>query len=121
MPTRNWAGPFLFALGAWFLATALQRRQRALAAQLQAQARGLPIDVYPSQKFALAWAVARPLVQATLLATGLVFVAFFVQMGDAGPFAVVDLAGFLFMLAAYGVWFSIRTRYRAVVPVAADG
>jgi hypothetical protein len=37
--------------------------------------------------------------------------AFFVT-GGSGVFTLFDLAGFLFLLAAYGWWISVRTRYR---------
>ena len=33
MPIRNWLGLVLFAIGAWMLTTALQRRNRARAAR----------------------------------------------------------------------------------------
>jgi hypothetical protein len=32
--------------------------------------------------------------------------------GGSGVFTLFDLAGFLFLLAAYGWWISVRTRYR---------
>lgn len=118
MPIRNWLGLVLFAIGAWMVTTALQRRNRARAARSEALAQGVRLDIGISQKFALAAAVARPVVYAGLLFTALGVLAFSLGLGESSLLSPLDVGGFLFLLLAYGVWFSINTRYRAVVPAA---
>ena len=67
----------------------------------------------------MAAAVARPVVYAGLLFTG-TRGSSHSAWGWARPrlLSPLDVGGFLFLLLAYGVWFSINTRYRAVVPAA---
>jgi hypothetical protein len=118
MPIRNWLGVVLFAIGAWMFTTALRRRNRARAARREARAQGLQLDIAIHQKFALAAAVARPVVYAGLLFTALGVVGFTVALGDSSLLSPVDVGGLLVLLLGYGVWFSITTRYRDVVPAA---
>ncbi len=117
MPIRNWAGLVLAAIGVWFFTTALQRRKRALAAWHAAKAKGLEIDVRTSQKFALTGAIARPVVNFVLLVGAAEVSLSYAAIGRSSLFSPIDLAGFLLLLLGYGVWFSISTRYREVVPV----
>jgi hypothetical protein len=57
-------------------------------------------------------AVGPGIVQLGLfIAGGQVALAYMVT-GGSGVFTLFDLAGFLFLLAAYGWWISVRTRYR---------
>ena len=119
MPIRNVAGVVLFAIGAWVLFSAMRRRNRAVAAWRDAQAKGEHIDVYTSKKFALTSSIARPIVLVMLLMAALEVAGSYLAMGGSRLFSVLDLAGFLFVLAAYGVWFTISTRYRVVAPVRA--
>ncbi len=118
MPIRNWLGLLLFAIGAWMFATALQRRNRARAARREARAQGLQLDIGTSQKFALTWAIARPVIYSGLVFAALWAVSFSVGLGENSLLSPLDVGGFLFLLLAYGVWFSITTRYRDVVPAA---
>lgn len=46
------------------------------------------------------------------IAGGQVVLAFFVTGGGDGTFTLFDLAGFVFLLVAYGWWVSVKTRYR---------
>ncbi len=117
MPIRNWAGLVLAAIGVWFFVTALKRRKRALAAWHEARAKGLEIDVRTSQKFALTGAIARPLVNFMLLLGAAEVSLSYAALGNTRLFSAIDLGGFLLLLLGYGVWFSISTRYREVVPV----
>ena len=41
----------------------------------------------------------------------------YAALGHYPLFSPIDLGGFLLLLLGYGVWFSISTRYREVVPV----
>ena len=98
------------------LTTALQRRKRALTAWHAAKARGTPIDIRTSQKFALFVLALTPIIYIVLLASGAMLTMVYVMMGSASLLSAIDLGGFLFMLLAYGVWFTMNTRYREVTP-----
>ena len=121
MPIRNWAGGVLFALGAWLIVNAWRRRRRALTVWRAALARGQEVDVRASQKFALTSAIARPIIYLFLLLVAAEVTATYRVAGPAGPFSIVDLGGFLFVLLGYAIWFSISTRYRdlSYLPAAA--
>lgn len=121
MPVRNWAGLVLAAIGVWFLAAAWRRRHRALTVQRAARTSGLKLDVYAPRTFALTTAIARPIVTLVLLAAGGEVLQVYRVTDGAPLLSAVDLAGFLLLLLGCGVWFSVSTRYRAVVPVIAPG
>ena len=113
MPIRNYAGVILFAGGAWMLNSALQRRKRALTAWRAARAAGTTIDVGTSPKFAITGAITRPITYLLLALAGAEVALSYPAVGSR-LFSYIDLGGFLFVLLAYAVWFSISTRYRDV-------
>jgi hypothetical protein len=103
----NWAG-LLMALAGLLLATSAFRRRTAA---LSAAARG---EVAPplNPSLAVLGEIATPVVLGgTAIAGGQVALAFYMTNGG-GVFSPLDLAGFLFLLAAYAVWVLIRTRHR---------
>lgn len=114
---RYIVGLLCFAGGAWLLGSALARKRRSIAAG--------PLSAPPLHpSLQMLGDVMPPLVVLGLVIIGgKMTLAFFVA--DAGRYlSLLDLAGFLFLLAGYGVSVVYRTRYRlgpAVVaaPVAA--
>jgi hypothetical protein len=102
---RNIIGLLFFAAGAWMLLTALARRKRVIAAG--------PDAAPPLNPSLQAMADAMPPIILVALAIVGAKVALAVLLTDAGQyFSLLDLAGFLFLLAGYGASLVIRTRYR---------
>ncbi|WP_291297245.1 hypothetical protein [Elioraea sp.] len=102
---RNIIGLVFIAAGAWMLFSALARRRRVIAAG--------PDAAPPLNPSLQAMADAMPPI--ILLVLGIVGakVALAMVMTEAGQyFSLLDLAGFLFLLAGYGTSVVIRTRYR---------
>jgi multisubunit Na+/H+ antiporter MnhC subunit len=105
---RYIVGLVFFAAGAWLMWSALARRKRAIAAGPEAQPeinRSLQImgDALP------------PIIVVALVIIGAKMALAFV-ITDAGRYlSVLDLAGFLFLLAGYGTSVVLRTRYREPV------
>ena len=117
MPIWKWGGLVLFAIGGWLLVTALQRRRRALTVWQAAQAKGQPVEVHIGPKFLAVGIVIRLLAYSMLMAVAGGAIMFYQAAGDASLAADVNLAGLLFLLLGYGVWVSVRTRYRDLSPV----
>jgi hypothetical protein len=105
---RNITGLVLFALAAWLVWAA---RQRKAALQAAAQAGAMPVAP-PHQSLAMLGEVAPPLLLFGLGAGGLEVVLAFLLTDGGGVFSVLDLAGFLALLAAWGHWVVLRARYR---------
>jgi hypothetical protein len=102
---RNIIGLLFFAAGAWMLVSALARRRRVIAAGPDAAP-----PLHPSLR-----TMADAMPPIILLALGIVGakVSLAILMTEAGQyFSLLDLAGFLFLLAGYGTSVVIRTRYR---------
>lgn len=114
---RYIVGLLCFAGGAWLLASAFARKRRSLAVG--------PLSAPPLHpSLQMLGDVMPPLVVLGLIIIGgKMTLAFFVA--DAGRYlSLVDLGGFLFLLAGYGVSVVYRTRYRlapAVVPASSAG
>jgi acyl-coenzyme A thioesterase PaaI-like protein len=101
-----WPGIIMFLIAGWMVWSSLQRRARAKEEAARGEAppplhRSLVLmaDVGPSLIY-FGLAVAAGQVVLAWLATG-----------GAG-FSLLDLAGVMALLLAYGVWVRFRTRYR---------
>ncbi len=106
---RHLAGVVLFALAAW-LVWAAWRRKAAL--QDAARAGAAPAATLHRSLATLA-ELGPPLLLFGLAAGGLeVTLAFFLTGEGGGVFSVLDLLGFLALLAAWGHWVVLRSRYR---------
>ena len=107
----NWVGLLSFCAGAWLIGAALLRRRRVVAAARNRQGAATS-SLHPS--LARIRRAFRPIVLAVLAYVGIkATLAYFTF--DAGRFfSVFDLAGFLFLLAAYGTWIVLRMKYRDV-------
>ena len=110
---RYWIGGLFFGVAAWLIVAGLAQRRRALAAGWRE-----PESVPPRSLEALGY-IMRPIILFALAVVGLKS-AFAYWVLDAGRYlSVVDLGGFLALLAGYGTWLVMKTTYRAhtVVPV----
>lgn len=103
----HWAGAAMTLAGVWFLWMAMARRRRGR----EAAARGeTPPPLHPS--LVLMADLGPALIIFGLVVAGGQAVLAFLITGGAGLFSLFDLAGFLFLLGAYGVWVKMRVAYR---------
>ncbi len=114
---RNWIGLLFAAGGAWFVISGLMHRRRVLAGREAAKRRGddagdpplhasleMLRHIVPGLVFFGLAIVAAQVTFAYFVMDGVRFLSYF------------DLAAFLFLLAAYGVWMRLKTTYREVAP-----
>ena len=104
---RNLAGPAFALVAAWFIWAGVQRRRRALA--LTAGGAEAPAR-HPS--LALLGEIGPSVVNFMLVIAAIQVAAAFLVSDGGGIFSVLDLAGFLLMLAAYGFWVTMKSRHR---------
>ncbi len=106
-------GVVLALIGGYLAWLGVRRRQRILAAWAAAQEAGgaAPGRAIHASLSVLADIAAPLMLLGLALAGGQVALAFVLTDGG-GLFSLVDLAGFLLLLAGYGVWFWMKTRYR---------
>lgn len=109
----NVAGAVMGAAGLALIWQAWTRRRMVIADAERRRQTGEPEAGPPlHQSLRMLGAVGPGIVQLGLfVAGGQVALAFFVT-GGSGVFTLFDLAGFVFLLVAYGWWISVRTRYR---------
>lgn len=111
---RNWTGLVFFAIGSWLLAAALIHRTRAERGEHHRQSKdrcGKPTPINPS--LIMLGDLFRPLIIAVLSYVALKATVVYIVIDAGQMFSLFDLAGFLFLLAGYGVWLILRTRHRA--------
>lgn len=114
---RNWIGLLFAAGGALFVLSGLMHRRRVLAGREAAKRRGddsaepplhasleMLRHILPGLVFFGLAIVAAQVTFAFFVMDGVRFLSYF------------DLAAFLFLLAAYGVWMRLRTTYREAAP-----
>jgi hypothetical protein len=108
---RYWTGLVLFVAAGWLIQAGLAHRRRILAvggAGDGASARSIDTLGY----------IFRPIILFALVYVGIKS-AFVYWVLDGGRYlSLVDLAGFLCLLAGYGTWAVLKTKYRAR-PIAA--
>lgn len=102
-------GAVFLAAGIALVGSAMSRRARALAAARDPSAPKLP-PLHPS--LALMGDIVPPLVIFGLVVAGAQVALAFWITGGGGVFSVFDLLGFLFLLAAYGIWIKAKTKFR---------
>jgi hypothetical protein len=109
----NLAGTAMFAVGLFMAWQAFSRRRRVLAEARQRRETGEPAPgPRMHQSLQVLSAVGPAVVNLGLfIAGGQVVLAFFMT-GGGGVFTLFDLAGFVFLLVAYGWWVSVKTYYR---------
>lgn len=114
---RYWLGLGFMAAALWLLREGLAHRGRIVAARQESRPDGA-LDA-PESPLTAFGEIVRPLIYAALGYLA-IKTSFAYAMLDAGRYlSLFDLGGFLFLLASYGVWLSLKTRYRALVAAAA--
>lgn len=96
------------AIGAILVALGLLHRRRALAGARQGGGYSL----------GMIGEIARGLVVTGVVLGGLNILRTFLAVGGNGVLSAFGIAGFLFMLAGFVVWFVIRTKYTGSQPPA---
>ena len=100
-------GAAMAVAGVWLLWLSALRRRRGM----EAAARGeTPPPLHPS--LVLMADMGPPIIIFGLVVAGGQAVLAFLVTGGGGMFSLFDLAGFLFLLFAYGVWVKIKVAYR---------
>lgn len=104
----HWAGAAMAAGGAWLIWLAVLRRRRGLEAAARGEA---PPPLHPSL---VAMAdMGPPIIIFGLVVAGAQAALAFLLTGGGGVFSLFDLAGFLFLLFAYGAWVKAKVAHRA--------
>jgi hypothetical protein len=104
---QHWAGAAMAAAGAWMIWQAVLRRRRGMAAAARGES---PPPLHPS--LVLMADLGPPIIIFGLAVAAIQAVVAFLITGGGGVFSPFDLAGFLFLLFAYGVWVKIKVAYR---------
>lgn len=104
---RHWAGVAMAVAGAWLIWLALERRRRAAAAAARGEG---PSPLHPSLVL-MADMGPSIIIFGLVVAGGQAALAFLMTDGG-GVFSLIDLAGFLFLLFAYGVWVKVKVAHR---------
>lgn len=103
MDMRYWLGAGLLTFAAALTAAAFRRRRQALAA---------PSSEALSPSLGMLAEVVRPLVLLGLAYLGLKTVAIYFWVGGVRYLSLFDLGAMLVLMAAFGHWLVVRTRYR---------
>ncbi len=112
---RNWIGLLFVAGGAWFLISALTHRRRVLADRAAADARGEdPSDPPLHSSLEMLRDIVPGLINLGLTIVAAKMVLAYFVLDAARYLSYFDLAAFLSLLVAYGVWIRLKTSYREV-------
>ena len=108
---RHWAGAAMAVAGVWLIWPAVVRRRRARDAVARGEG---PPPLHPS--LVLMADLGPPIIIYGLFVAGGQAVLAFLVTDGGGIFSPFDLAGFLFLLFAYGVWMKIKVAHRIGAP-----
>ncbi|MFN3231247.1 MAG: hypothetical protein ACE363_03685 [Alphaproteobacteria bacterium] len=110
-----WLGIPMLVAAAWFVRDALIHRAKARAAGQRPEEMPAPVN----ESLAAARDIFPPIMIGALVYAGLKACLAFAMFNASEILSIVDLGGFLALLASYGTWLVLRTRYRdaTVVPV----
>jgi hypothetical protein len=112
---QYWIGIASFTGAAFLLHLGFRHRRRVLAlASREELAREHAAAASDPRSLAAMGEIARPIVLLFLGWIGLKTTAAFYMMGGPRHLSVVDLCGFLALLAGYGTLLTLQTRYRLV-------
>ncbi len=112
---QNLIGPPLFLAGAVLMWRAISRRNRIIGQVEALQRAGLPdprATLHPS--LAIIGDVVPPLMIGGLVIIGLKLTLAYALLGAYDVVSPFDLAGLLFLIAGYGTWLVLKTRYRSM-------
>jgi hypothetical protein len=112
---KYWPGLVMIAIAAWLVYSAMAQRARVLALRREAAARGgegLSDSLNPG--LAILGDIVPPLILTGLAIIGIKMTIAYAVLDAGRIFSLVDLGGFLLLLAGYGTWLVLKTRYREV-------
>lgn len=114
----NIIGLALFAVAGVLIYTAIAHRRKVLAILGDTKIEAEDDDAIDVNSLAIMGKIMPPIIIGILALLGLksVFMYFIVDAGRM--FSLFDLAGFLALLAAYGLWIVFKTKYRMPIPAA---
>lgn len=114
----NIIGLALFAVAGVLIYTAIAHRRKVLAVLGDTKIEAEDDDAINVNSLAIMGKIMPPIIVGILAIVGLksVFMYFIVDAGRV--FSLFDLAGFLALLVAYGLWIVFKTKYRMPVPAA---
>lgn len=117
---KGWTGLALFLAGAGLAYAGLAQRGRVLARRREAEARGVP-EPGPriGPQLAMMGEIFPPMICTVLVLVGVKMSLMYAMVGENRLFNVLDLAGFLALLAGYGTWIVCTTRFRELKETAA--
>jgi hypothetical protein len=117
---RNWTGAALLSFAAWLLYSGLAHHKRILAARRDAVLASDPGQATTGNgSLARFGGILRPLIIIGLGYLALKVTLAYVLLDAGRVLSLFDLAGFLLLLTAYGIWLILNTTYReATVPIA---
>lgn len=108
---KYWVGLIALAAGAWLIFSALQQRRQVLEIRRRTGSTGDEVaEANPS--LSVLGAIMPPIIILGLLVAGVQSALAYAVLGAGELFSLFDLLGFLFLLAAYGTWLILKTRYR---------
>lgn len=110
-----WIGLGCLALAGTLFFLAFRRRSRALAVRAAARRTEADERAALSPNIAIMRDVAPGLINLFLGFIGLKTFLMWLAMDRGAIFSVIDITGLLALLAAYGTWFTMRTRYSDLV------
>ena len=110
---KGWTGLALFAIGGWLAYSGLAQRGRVISARRGAAARELPAEGPPlSPSLAMMGEIFPPMICTALVLVGVKMSLVYAMVGENRLFSLLDLAGFLALLAGYGAWIVCTTKFR---------
>lgn len=113
MMVRNWIGAVLTLIGIWLLYSAMAHYRRVLTACRSCtgltEIGALPKAESPMFVFG---EIMRPIILFGLGIFALKATVAYFLLGAGRILSLFDLAGVLFVIAAYGTWLSINTKFR---------
>lgn len=114
---RHAAGVVLFAFGAWLAWSALAQRRRVIAAR-RAGTVAREGEAAGNEQLSMMGEIMRPIILFALVYLAAKSVFAYVVLDAHQWVSYFDMAGYLFLLAAYGGWVVVRTKYREVAAAA---
>lgn len=115
---RDIIGLALFAVAAALVYAGLAHRRKALATR--GEAPGEDDDAIDVNSLSMMGKILPPIIVVVLALVGVKTVFMYFIVGGGRLFSLIDLAGFLALLAGYGTWIVLKTKYRTSLAAAAE-
>jgi hypothetical protein len=110
---RNIVGLVMFGFGFWLAWSAFAQRQRVIAARA-AGTIAREGEAGGNEQLSMMGEIMRPIILFALVYLAAKSVFAYVMLEGHQWVSYFDMAGYLFLLAAYGWWVVVRTKYREI-------